>query len=162
MSIEIKDIVSLTGSPGLHKVVKADERAIIVESLDAKKRRQMIKGNMMVSKLIDVSIYTEDDSEPLVTVMQNIVEKYGDELPVTKKSSKDELMQFLASVLPEFDEERVYPSNVKKMISWYKILRQYEVSLEWNKEGEEKSGESPEASTDAVAEDKPETENASE
>lgn len=162
MSIEIKDIVSLTGSPGLHQVVKADERAIIVESLDEKKRRQMIRGNMMVSKLVDVSIYTEDDSEPLVTVLQNIVEKYGDELPVTKKSKKDELMQFLASVLPEFDDERVYPSNVKKMISWYKILRQYEVSLEWKKEDEDKPEESQEDSADEVREDKPETENASE
>ncbi|MEL6649776.1 MAG: DUF5606 domain-containing protein [Bacteroidota bacterium] len=111
MSIEIKDVVSLTGVPGLHRVVKADDRAIIVESMDARKRRQMVRGNMMASKLTDVSIYTKDESEPLVTVIQAIVEKYGDDLPVSKKSSKEDLMDFLYSVLPDMDEERVYPSK---------------------------------------------------
>ncbi len=130
MSIEIKDIVSLTGVPGLHRVIKTDDKAIIVEALDEKKRRQMIKGNMMASKLIDVSIYTADDSEPLVKVLKNIEEKYGDDLPVSKKSNNEELMDFLASVLPEYDGERVYPSNVKKLLSWYKVLRAYEVSLD--------------------------------
>lgn len=141
MSIEIKDVVSLTGVPGLHQVIKTDDRAIIVESLDPKKRRQMIKGNMMASKLIDVSIYTDEDSEPLITILKNIEEKYGDDLPVSKKSSKDELMDFLGSVLPNFDGERVYPSNVKKLLSWYKVLREYGIPLELSDEEEASDAE---------------------
>ncbi|MEL6591453.1 MAG: DUF5606 domain-containing protein, partial [Bacteroidota bacterium] len=144
MSIEIKDVVSLTGVPGLHRVVKADDRAIIVESMDARKRRQMVRGNMMASKLTDVSIYTKDESEPLVTVIQAIVEKYGDDLPVSKKSSKEDLMDFLYSVLPDMDEERVYPSNVKKLLGWYKVLREFEVDLTWSPEGEEEEAEASE------------------
>ncbi|MFK7920924.1 MAG: DUF5606 domain-containing protein [Bacteroidia bacterium] len=149
MSIEIKDIVSLTGLPGLHRVVKADDRAIIVESMDERKRRQMVRGNMMASKLTDVSIYTTDESEPLVHILQAISEKYGDEIPVTKKSKNDELMAFLKTVLPDMDEERVYPSNVKKLLGWYKVIRAFEVDLTWSPEGEESEAED---STEEVAE----------
>ncbi|MEL7533883.1 MAG: DUF5606 domain-containing protein [Bacteroidota bacterium] len=144
MSIEIKDIVSLTGIPGLHRIVKADDRAIIVESMDERKRRQMVRGNMMASKLTDVSIYTKDESEPLVNILKTISEKYGDELPVTKKSKNDDLMDFLYSVLPDMDEERVYPSNVKKLLGWYKVIRAFEVDLTWEPEGEAEGEESQE------------------
>ena len=142
MSISIKDVVAVTGSPGLYQIIKSDEKALVVESIDENKKRQLIKGNMMVSKLIDVSIYTNEDSEPLIHILQSMQEKYPEELPVNKKSSKEELMGFLESVLPDFDAERVYPSNVKKLISWYKILQSYKVDLAWEaEEGEEKTTE---------------------
>ncbi|WNJ19437.1 DUF5606 domain-containing protein [Pontibacter sp. G13] len=145
MDIEIKDVVALTGAPGLYRVVKADDRAIVVESMDEAKRRQLVKGNMMVSKVVDISIYTETDSEPLVNVFKAIQDKYGEELPVTKKSNKDQLMGFLGDVLPDFDGERVYPSNVKKLISWYKILLAYGVKFELpEEEGEAEAAESTE------------------
>ncbi len=148
MSIEIKDIVSLTGIPGLHRIVKADDRAIIVESMDERKRRQMVRGNMMASKLTDVSIYTKDESEPLVNILKAISEKYGDDLPVTKKSKNDELMDFLYSVLPDMDEERVYPSNVKKLLGWYKVIRAFEVDLTWEPEGEGEESQEEAAETE--------------
>ena len=150
MPIEIKDVVALTGAPGLFQVVKADEKAIVIETLDEKKKRQLVKGNMMVSKLIDVSIYTKDDSEPLVHILQAIKEKYGAELPVSKKNSKDELMEFLASVLPDYDGERVYPSNVKKLVSWYDILMKYEVVLELPEPTEEDAAEEASAEEETV------------
>ena len=136
----------MTGSPGLHQVVKADDRAIIIESIDDRKRRQMVRGSMMVSKLADVSIYTDEDSEPLVDVFKAIEEKYADELPVSKKSSNAELMDFLRAVLPAFDDEKVYPSNVKKLISWYKILRTASVEFVMEEEeSTEKQGAGSEA-----------------
>ncbi|MCB0852876.1 MAG: DUF5606 domain-containing protein [Bacteroidetes bacterium] len=137
MSIGIKDVVAITGSPGLYQILKADDKAIVIESMDNKKRRQLVKGNMMVTKLVDVSIYTEDDSEPLVNVLTAVKEKYGSDLPVSKKSSNDELMDFLREVLPTLDDEKVYPSNVKKLISWYKILEEFEVDLTIEEEEEE-------------------------
>lgn len=151
MSIKIKDVVALTGSPGLFTVVKSDDRAIIIESMDDRKRRQLVKGNMMVSKLVDVSIYTNEDSEPLVHILQSIREKYAEELPVTKKSSKAELMDFLGTVLPDYHEEKVYPSNVKKLISWYKILSAFEVELELEDE-EESNDEGTTEETSATEE----------
>jgi hypothetical protein len=149
MSINIKDVVSLTGVSGLFQIVKSDDRAIIVESIDERKKRQMIRGNMMVSKLLDISIYTQDESEPLLTILQNIQEKFGTELPVNKKSSKDELMSFLEEVLPDYDKDRVYPSNVKKLIGWYDIISAYNIDLTVETEEEEEAGaEEAESSTD--------------
>ena len=137
MSLSIKDVVSISGSPGLYRILKSNDNVIVVESMDDRKRRQLIKGNMMVSKLMDVSIYTDDDSEPLVNVLKQIQEKFDKELPVTKKSSKDDLMGFLEDVLPNYDKERVYPSNVKKLISWYGIITEFEVDLDWEEEEDE-------------------------
>ncbi|MCI4670263.1 MAG: DUF5606 domain-containing protein [Bacteroidia bacterium] len=143
--MKFKDIVAVTGAPGLYQVIKADDRAIVVESLDDKKKRQLIKGNMVVSKLVDVSIYTKSDSEPLVNILKSIQEKYGKELPVTKKSKKDELMDFLREVLPDLDDERVYPSNVKKLISWYEIMSGYELEYVVEEENKEEEGKEEEA-----------------
>ncbi|MEL6696469.1 MAG: DUF5606 domain-containing protein [Bacteroidota bacterium] len=155
MSVAFKDIVAVTGSPGLYQIVKADDRAIVVESLDGRKKRQLIKGNMVVSKLTDVSIYTKTDSEPLVTIFKSIHEQFGSELPVEKKSSKNELMGFLGKVLPDFDEERVYPSNVKKLISWYHIMLGLGVEFVVEDEEEKEEGEEAaanEETTEAAAE----------
>lgn len=141
MSIAFNDVVSVTGLPGLYQVIKNNDNSIVVESLDESKKRQLIRGNMMVSKLTDVSIYTEEDSEPLLTVLQAIQKKHGKELPVSKKSSKTELMDFLESVLPGFDKEKVYPSNVKKLVGWYGILDKFGIELKITKEEEEKNKE---------------------
>ncbi|MEZ4827147.1 MAG: DUF5606 domain-containing protein [Bacteroidia bacterium] len=141
-TVQIKDVVALAGAPGLHKILKADEKVIVVESMDEKKKRQLVKGNMVATKLMDVSIYTDDDSEPLVNVLKTIREKYPEGLPVNKGSSKDELMDFLGEVLPSYDREKVYPSNVKKLLSWYEILEAWQVSLELPAaEGEESAKE---------------------
>jgi hypothetical protein len=130
MKVEIKDVVSITGVPGLHRILKADAKGVIVESLDEKRKRQLVRGNMMVSKLADVSIYTSDDSEPLVKVFKAMRERYAAELPISKKSSDTDLMKFLGSVLPAYDPDRVFPFNVKKMVGWYQILAGYEVDFE--------------------------------
>lgn len=145
MSIAIKDVVAITGAPGLYQVIKADDKALVVESIDEQRKRQMIRGNMMVSKLMDISIYTNTESEPLLTILKSIQEKYGKELPVTKKSSKDELLSFLESVLPDYDQEKVYASNVKKLVQWYHILVAYDVDLSDDGLEEEGAAEEKEA-----------------
>lgn len=137
MSISITDVVAITGQPGLFRLLKSNDNAIVVESLEAKPKRQLVKGNMMVSKLTDVSIYTEDDSEPLAEVLLKIKSEFGDELPIKKKSSNTDLMDFLRKVLPDFDEERVYPSNVKKLVTWYNILIREKVDFTLPEETEE-------------------------
>lgn len=155
MSVSITDVVAITGQPGLFKLLKSNDNAIVVESLEAKPKRQLVKGNMMVSKLTDVSIYTEEDSEPLANVLLAIKKEFGDELPVKKKSSNAELMDFLRKVLPTFDDEKVYPSNVKKLVTWYNILVREEVDFTLPEEEESATEEVAEVSEEAVAEEKP-------
>lgn len=157
MNILLKDIVAVTGAPGLYQVVKTDDKALVVESLDGKRKRQMIRGNMMVSKLTDVSIYTKEDSEPLLTILKNIQAKYGSELPVTKKSSNDQLMEFLESVLPDLDSERVYPSNVKKLVSWYKILVENNVEFKMDEEEPEAEPDQKEPEVEAPESEDPQS-----
>lgn len=125
--ISIKDVVAISGEPGLYRVVKADARTIIVESLDETKKRSQLRGTMMASKLTDISMYTDNDSEPLVNILRTAAEKYGTNLPVDKKSSSEALASFMESVLPNYDRERVYASNIKKLASWCVILSAYEV-----------------------------------
>jgi hypothetical protein len=144
MSIPIKEVVAITGTPGLHRVIKTDEKAIVVESLDPKRKRQLVKGSMMVSKLTDVSIYTTDESEPLANVLRTIQAKYAESLPVNKDSGKEDLMAFLGEVLPTFDREKVYPSNIKKLVSWYEILV---------REGVDLAEEKPDTDAEVVAEE---------
>lgn len=145
MSVHITDVVALTGTPGLHQIIKRDDKSIVIESIDDRKKRQVVRGTMMLSKLSDITMYTDDDTDEdadLATIFRAIQEKYKDTLPVAKKSSKDELFDFLKSVLPNFDQERVYPSNIKKLISWYKITQENGIDLtEKEEEPEEKAPE---------------------
>ena len=148
MNINIKDVAAMAGAPGLYHILKTDDKGIIVEAMDDRKRRQMVRGNMMLSKLSDITLFTdEEDGELLATVMLAISEKHGDDLPVSKKSSNEELMGFLEGVLPNYDKEKVYPSNVKKMLSWYTILRKHEVDLVIPKEETEEESEAKEEET---------------
>lgn len=144
MSVSITDVVAITGQPGLFRLLKSNDNAIVVESLEAKPKRQLVKGNMMVSKLTDVSIYTEEDSEPLASVLLMMKTKHGAELPITKKSSNADLMDFLRKVLPGYDDEKVYPSNVKKLVTWYNILIREDVDFTLPEEEEgESAAEAP-------------------
>lgn len=148
--MKLNDVVTLSGFPGLYKVVKADTRAVIIEALDASKKRQRVSANLMVSKLSDISIYTEnDESEGLVTVLKNTKEKYGDTTPVNKKSSNEELMNFLGEVLPQYDKEKVYASNVKKLVQWYAILIENGVEFEVEKEETAEEAAETETTTEA-------------
>jgi hydrogenase maturation factor HypF (carbamoyltransferase family) len=135
MALKLSEIVSISGVPGLHKIVKSDSKNVIIECLDETKKRQLVRGNMMVSKLSDISMYVEgDESQDLNTILQNIKAKYNNELPVNPKSTNAELMSFLEAVLPNYSREKVYASNVKKLVQWYNILAMNEVSFEKEEE----------------------------
>ncbi|MFK7972411.1 MAG: DUF5606 domain-containing protein [Bacteroidia bacterium] len=155
MSINIVDVVSLAGAPGLHQVVKKDERAIVIESIDERKKRQLVKGSMMLSKLSDITMYTDDDDDDatLPNIFLAIKEKYNTDLPVTKKSKNDDLMNFLGEVLPKYDKERVYPSNVKKLISWFHILNENGIDLVVKEEEEEVEEKEDDKKKDAKKKD---------
>lgn len=123
----LKQIANIAGQSGLFRILKPSRNGVIVESLDDKKVKTMMGPTARVSVLNDISIYvdTQDQSVPLAEVLLAVNEKYGETLTVDPKGSADELADFMASVVPEYDRDRVRATDIKKLIVWYSILRQY-------------------------------------
>lgn len=125
----LKQIANVAGHSGLFRILKPGRSGVIVESLDDKKAKTMMGPTARVSVLNDISIYVDDDSNeqsiPLADVLMAVNEKFGDALTVDPKGSNDELADFMADVVPTYDRERVRPTDIKKLIIWYGILRQY-------------------------------------
>jgi Domain of unknown function (DUF5606) len=125
----LKEVANISGKPGLYRIVKPTRTGVIVETLDEKRQKTVVGANARVSVLKDISIYTQDHQEanlPLGDILMRIKEKYDNNVELTPKTATDrELYDFLATVAPEFDRERVYASDIKKMVSWYLILQKF-------------------------------------
>ena len=123
--MNFKDIATVAGKPGLYKILKPTRSGVILESLDEKKAKLVAGMSMRVSILSDISIYTmtEEGAEPLESVMKKIEAEYKGDTGVDASSSDAELRAFLKSVLPDFDQDRVYVSDIKKLNAWYQIIR---------------------------------------
>lgn len=119
---ELKDIITVAGMPGLYRIVKPTTNGVLVESLGEDKKRFVMNQNKPVSKLEDISMYTATDTTPLADILNKIQELFGKALPVSPKSDDASLRDFMEKILPEYDRERVYPSNIKKLVAWYLIL----------------------------------------
>ncbi len=118
----LKEILSIGGKPGLFKLVSQGKNMLIVESLVDGKRIPAYSRDKVVS-LGDIAIFTETGEVPLGEVLENIFMKEdGKEASIDPKSENDILRNYLGEVLPEFDRERVYASDIRKMISWYNLL----------------------------------------
>ncbi|MGD1840735.1 MAG: DUF5606 domain-containing protein [Thermonemataceae bacterium] len=122
--MELKEIAAIAGRGGLFKIIKPSRNGVIVETLDAQKKKLAISANNKVSVLKEISIYTTDKegSVALEEVFYSIYEKYKDQLPVTSKADNDALFSLLEEVIPNYDAEKVYSSDIKKLVSWYLIL----------------------------------------
>lgn len=121
----LKTILAITGKPGLFKFVNRGKNMLIVESLDAAKKRQPAYATDKVVALSDISIYTNDDAEvPLASVFENIKKEYeGKTVDLSpKKASQNEIIQFFTKALPTYDIDRVHVSDMRKVLSWYNIL----------------------------------------
>ena len=123
----LKQIANIAGYSGLYRILKPSRNGVIVESIDEKKAKTMMGPTARVSVLNDISIYVdaEEQSKPLGDVLLAVDEKYGENLLVDPKGSNDELADFMASVVPDYDRDRVRPTDIKKLIVWYGILRRY-------------------------------------
>ncbi|WP_026955151.1 DUF5606 domain-containing protein [Algoriphagus vanfongensis] len=123
--MNFKDIATVSGKPGLYKVLKPSRTGVILESMDSKKAKLVAGMSHRVSILSDISIYTltEEGAEPLEAVMQKIETEFEGDLGLDANPDDTELRAFMKHVLPDVDEDRVYTSDIKKLISWYKIIR---------------------------------------
>ncbi|MBD0257254.1 MAG: DUF5606 domain-containing protein [Cytophagales bacterium] len=123
--MDLKEIAAISGKSGLFRVLKPTRAGVILESLDEQRTRSVAGPQSRVSLLKEISIYTTDaeGSVPLEEVMRKIHAKYGDQpLPVDNKADADALGDFVGEVLPEYDRDRVYPSDMKKLVLWYTLL----------------------------------------
>lgn len=119
----LKTILSITGKPGLYRLVSHAKNMLIVESL-ADKRKVPAYAKDKVISLGDIAMYTTGEEVPLHEVFTNMKNKEeGKPVAISPtKASSEELRSYLAEVLPNYDRERVYPSDIRKLIAWYNIL----------------------------------------
>ena len=119
----LKTILSISGKPGLFKLISQAKNMLIVESLQTGKRQPAYAHEKIIS-LGDIAIFTDEEDVPLSEVLNAIKEKEnGAKVTLDiKKADKETLRAYLAEVLPNFDRERVYPTDIKKLISWYNLL----------------------------------------
>ncbi len=117
----LKDILSISGEPGLFKFIAQGKNAIIVEHLETKKRSSAY-SSAKVSSLEDIAIFTEKEDMPLGKVFDLIFEKENGGVAIDSKSDPEKLKVWFEGILPEYSKDKVYTSDIKKLVSWYNIL----------------------------------------
>lgn len=118
----LKDVLSISGKPGLYKLVSQAKGMLVVESLVTGKRMPAYAHDKIIS-LGDISIYTEGEDRPLSEVFETIKEKEsGNAIEISKSASAEEYRKYVESVIPDYDRERVYPNDIKRIVDWYNIV----------------------------------------
>lgn len=118
----LNNILSISGKPGLFKLISRGRNMLIVENITTGKRVPAYSHDKVIS-LADIAMFTEEGETPLVEVLNSVKELENSEVAkITTKATAEELRNWFASVLPNYDRERVYPSDIKKLISWYNLL----------------------------------------
>ena len=131
--MNLAGIISISGKPGLSKIVSQTRTGLIVESLlDGK--RTPVHGAERVSSLEDISIYTYEEDILLKDVFSKMFKAANGGAVLSHKSSAAELSTYLKEVLPTYDEERVYASDIKKLVQWYNLLHSKNLLIEEKEE----------------------------
>lgn len=135
----LKGILSISGQSGLFKLIAESKNNIIVESLETQKRIP-VYSTVKVSALEDIAIYTEIGDVPLKDIFKSIYEEEDGGSAISSKSSGNELKKYFEKVVPEYDKERVYVSDIKKVILWYNILQEKDL-LDFSEDEKEQDSE---------------------
>jgi len=119
--MKITDILAVAGKPGLYQVLASGSSSIVVESmLDGK--RSSVPGTARVSNLADITMYTHDDDVPLLDILNRMHDaQKGTEGP-SHKDAAQTIRDFVDGIVPELDHDRVYQSDLKKLVQWYNLL----------------------------------------
>ena len=120
----LETILAISGKPGLYKLVSRGNNNLIVETIDAQKKRFPAFAADKVISLADIAMYTDEKEVPLREVLNSIKTKEGGKVASIdyRKASKEELFAYLGEVLSNFDRDRVYPADAKKLVQWYNLL----------------------------------------
>lgn len=139
----LKDILAISGQPGLYKLVSNAKNGIIVENLETGKRMPTY-ATAKVSALADIAIYTADgEDKPLVEVLKSIRTKENGGAAIDPKASNDDLKKYFEEIMPEYDKERVYVSDIKKVFQWYNTIQKLNMLELLDKKEEEAKTEEP-------------------
>jgi len=118
----LEKILAISGKPGLYELKTQTRGGFVAESLlDGKRMSVSMRHN--VSVLSEIAIYTFTEEVPLREVLRRIKEKQNGQPALSHKESKEKLIAFFSEVLPDYDEARVYPSDIKKVVQWYNLLQ---------------------------------------
>ncbi len=117
----LRTILSITGKPGLFKIISQGNRMLLVEDIVSKKRMPVHARDKVVS-LGDIAMYTEGEDKPLSEILDLVYENMKGEPIQVKAYDNDGLREKFAEILPDFDRDRVYPSDIKKLFTWYNLL----------------------------------------
>lgn len=138
--MELEKVMSIAGKPGLYELKAQTRGGFIAESmLDGKKISVNLRHN--VSLLSEIAVYTYTEEVPLREVFRKISEKENGEQAISHKESKDKLENYFREILPEYDEDRVYTSDIKKIVQWYNLLNSKGFTDFSEPETEKSSGE---------------------
>lgn len=143
--MDLSNIIAISGKSGLFSVVSQTKTGMLVQSLVDGSKVPVFPTDK-VSALEDISIYTTKEDTPLKEVLKTIFTNLNGEKAIDPKSDKKELFAFMDKVYPDWDRDRIYPSDLKKLFSWYNLL--VELKLIDTKEEEEKDTKSSENSDD--------------
>jgi hypothetical protein len=151
--MDLKDLIAISGYPGLFRFITQGRNAIIVESLEDKKRISAYSTSKM-STLEEIAVFTENEEMPLSEVLKKMFRHSDGKEALPHKSPNEEIKKYFEEVLPEYDRERVYVSGMKKIIHWYNLLVKYDLM---NSETVEAGNEDPAPEKDGE-EEKPQSE----
>lgn len=140
--MSLEKIISITGKPGLFKIVSQIKNGLIVESVTEGKRIP-VYASEKVSALSDISIYTYTSDVPLKEVFEKISKKTTGKAAIDHKSSPEDLRSYLKEVIEDFDQDRVYHSDLKKLFQWFNILAENGMLKEIKEEKTEKKTKAP-------------------
>jgi len=132
-TIELKDFLAISGKSGLFKLVAQARNGIVVESLEDKKRH-VAPATARVSSLEDIAIFTHDEEIPLADIFFLIHENTEGKEILSHKATPEELKSYFKELVPEYDEDRVYVSDIRKVLQWYGQLNQHDLLVVIDKE----------------------------
>ena len=136
--MKLEGIINVSGKPGLFKIISRSNNTVIIESLTDQKRTAIYSHNQ-ANLLDEIGIYTYNNTVPISDIFTEIAKKTSCGPSINHKSSKDELMNYFRDILPEYDENRVYISDIKKVIQWYNIMQSVNLIKSSNKETKKKT-----------------------
>ena len=136
--MKLEGIINVSGKPGLFKIISRSNNTVIIESLTDQKRTAIYSHNQ-ANLLDEIGIYTYNNTVPISDIFTEIAKKTSCGPSINHKSSKDELMNYFRDILPEYDEDRVYISDIKKVIQWYNIMQSVNLIKSSNKETKKKT-----------------------
>ena len=126
LNMDLEGIINISGKPGLYKVISQGNNTVIVESLINRKKVKL-HSRVQANMLEEIGIYTSDGTQSLSEIFDNIAQKENCKETINHKSSENELRAYFIEILPDYDQDRVYLSDIKKVFQWYNAMQKHDL-----------------------------------